>query len=803
MRSAKSKKRRLIDATMMFLVLGLSLLLLIYVGYSEAKRTYQQFQLEKLEAQGKIAQNAMESFLRAGLPLRQYVGFSTLAGPILESDPTIAAMTVFDRAGRPVFASGDDSIPLLPIVETDSNNEFELRMTKEYEQVVLPLRNRFETVGSLAITMPTSVVEETVQIAFKPLLVVAAFLSVAFALFVSVAEAPIGRGRTPWLQIVYAFTFLGMALLVIVTLINLYQDGATSRVKALADSLGQRLSIIMMINVNIDQIDGLDAIFDDYRRLYPDISAAGLIVNNKVHAHTDRDAVGRSWVEDSANYQYEVDLSRPELGRDVRVAVALPADIVVNRVLRSVKNFAALFVASGFLAGLFLQLAGSVQQQTTGGKSDETEDPDAPGSGEAARSQRDAALLDLVKPVFFVAVFLEHLNYAFLPQFMHGVVAESGLSSGYASAPFTAYYLCFALALIPAGHYAQNWSARPLMYGGLVLAAIGVFAMALPTDFYIVTAARALSGIGQGMLFIGVQSYILAIASPGGKTRGAAIIVFGFQGGMISGMAIGSLLVTYMGAQGVFTLGGTIATGMALYALTVLPSTAPQRTVESGIGATFRQLGRDVGQVLRSMHFLQTMFFIGIPAKAVLTGIIIFALPLLLAQKNYAQEDIGQIIMVYAAGVVLASSWVSRLVDRTGKTDTILFWGAVISGIGLMAIGLIDWDGISGRSDGGLLVTLVLIVGVATVGIAHGFINAPVVTHVADSELATKIGPTSVTATYRFLERIGHVAGPMIVGQMFLYWGQSALNLMWIGVAIALLGILFLSRSTQQWASTA
>ena len=41
---------------------------------------------------------------------------------------------------------------------------------------------------------------------------------------------------------------------------------------------------------------------------------------------------------------------------------------------------------------------------------------------------------------------------------------------------------------------------------GLILAAIGVFAMALPTDFYIVTAARAISGIGQGMLFIGVQS---------------------------------------------------------------------------------------------------------------------------------------------------------------------------------------------------------------------------------------------------------------------------------------------------------
>ena len=624
MPSAKSNKRRLIDATMMFLVLGLSLLLLIYVGFSEAKRTYQQFQLEKLEAQGKIAQNELESFLRYGLPLRQFAGFTTLAEPILASDQTIAAMTVFDRSGRPVFSAGDGSIPLLPIAETAGNNTFELRMTKQYEQVVLPLRNRFESVGSLAITMPTSVVTTAVESAFKPLLVAAASLSAAFALFVMIAQGRMTGGRAPWLQIVYALTFLGMAVLVIGTLLKLYNDGAQSRAQALADALGQRLSIIMMINVNIDQIEGLDAIFDDYRRLYPDISAAGLIVNDKVHAHTDREAVGRRWVTDSANYEYEVDLSRPEVGRNVRVAVALPADIVTNRVLRSVKNFAALFVASGFLAGLFLQLAGSVQQQTAGGASDESEDP---RESEAIGSQRDIALLDLVKPVFFVAVFLEHLNYAFLPQFMHEVVAASGLSSGYASAPFTAYYLCFALALIPAGHYAQNRSARPLMYGGLVLAAIGVFAMAIPTDFYIVTAARAISGIGQGMLFIGVQSYILAIASPGGKTRGAAIIVFGFQGGMISGMAIGSLLVTYMGAQGVFTLGGMIATGMALYAIAVLPSTKPDLTIKAGIGATLRRLGRDVGQVLRSMHFLQTMFFIGIPAKAVLTGIIIFAIP--------------------------------------------------------------------------------------------------------------------------------------------------------------------------------
>ena len=202
-----------------------------------------------------------------------------------------------------------------------------------------------------------------------------------------------------------------------------------------------------------------------------------------------------------------------------------------------------------------------------------------------------------------------------------------------------------------------------------------------------------------------------------------------------------------------------------------------------------------MAQVLRSLEFLKTMLLIGIPAKAVLTGVVIFALPLLLAQKEYAQEDIGQIIMVYAAGVVLASSYASRFVDRTGQTYSILFWGSVISAVGLFLIGLIDWSPLGAGPYGSFKTTLVLLTGVATVGVAHGFVNAPVVTHVADSMLANQVGASSLTATYRFLERLGHIAGPIIVSQLFLIWGQSALLLIWIGAAIGLCGILFLLPS--------
>jgi len=101
--------RRLIDAFTMFVVTVLSLSLLLYVGYGEGKRTYEQIQLEKLTAQGSLVQSSIEKFLRDGLPLKQYPGFATLAAPIVDSQEEVDAMAVYDQYGRQLFVVVDKS----------------------------------------------------------------------------------------------------------------------------------------------------------------------------------------------------------------------------------------------------------------------------------------------------------------------------------------------------------------------------------------------------------------------------------------------------------------------------------------------------------------------------------------------------------------------------------------------------------------------------------------------------------------------------------------------------------------------
>jgi predicted MFS family arabinose efflux permease len=779
--------RRLTDGITMFVVTGLSLLLLVYVGFGEGKRIYEQFQVEKLTAHGRIVQNAMENYLRAGLPLKQYAGFATLADPIVQSIEEIDAMVVYDQSGQQLFivTDKDKKTPKMPDLgelnrQIRQNLEFERGDT--HYQFVLPLRTRFETVGHLIITAGTGLTDKRVNSSFVPLLWATFGLSALFAVFVVVTAPYLARSRAPWLQIGYAVTFLTMAGFVVGTMAFLYSDGVQGKAKESAFTLSQRLTDIVEFNLRIRDFDGLEKVIADYRRLNPEISQAALIVEGVVQIATDPAKVGKKWVSDPRTYEYIVELTRPGAPRRISLAAAVPIDVIFQRVERSVRNFAALFIASGFLAGLFLQVASSMQRLRSAS---------SPSYISPSASVSEETALIIVKPIFFLAVFLEHLTYSFLPKFMQDAAAASGLSLGYAAAPFTAYYLCFALSLIPAGHFSERFGAKPLIWPGLLLASASILGLTLPLGIVELTILRGLSGIGQGMLFIGIQAYILAVASPEKKTQGNAIIVFGFQGGMISGMAIGSLLVNYLHPYGVFIVCTAIGFTTALYSILLIPRDARSKKVEDSLGATIRRVASDLKKVSHSGEFLKTMFCIGVPAKAILTGAITFALPLLLGQYGYRQEEIGQIIMLYGIGVVAASTYASRLVDRTQNTETVLFWGATVSGTGLMLIGLMGSDVVGT----GIASTAVVIAGVLIVGLAHGFINAPVVTHVAHSHLAAQIGANPVTTTYRFLERIGHVAGPFLIGQFFLIWGQSAHILIWVGVATAMLGFLFLIRS--------
>jgi MFS family permease len=769
-------------ALQMSAVLALSLLLVAYIGYGESSRTYPGLEMDKLASQGEIIKEALRPLLLAGIPLEQIPGFNTLTQPILDSEPSIFAIYVTNPAGQIVFAntrsrdaawiaamnSEFGTSPFNPKGEryTITSNDLFLRTTLE-------LNRRFENVPTsyLHVLLPRSIINQTLIANFMPVPAAGTALLALYFVYVFIRTGSIEKEDGRWLSLAYGLIFFVMALIINLALVKLYTGSIQGKTQALASSLTQRLDEPLRLGLRLDEFGDLDQVFREYQALNPTLSYIGLTVDNQITIHTDPALVGQMWSDPSGQLQVSMPLTD---GSHAVLHVGTPTSVLLEKLWRSAKNFAVLFVASAFLSLLFFRLMRSF---TTRAEIEPDEE------------SLHAFNLGLINPFYFLAVFIEALASSFLPQYLRGLARAGGVDEGLVSTIFTVYFLAFVLALVPSGAYAERKGPKSLMLVGVLLTGISLLAMTFVTNIYVLFAVRALAGFGQGMLFIGVQSYILQMASDSQKTRAAAIIVFGYQGGTISGTAIGALLVAFMGEQGVFMAGAIISAFALWYVMQLVPRTGKvERATDKD-----HSLLKKLRNAACDFEFMKTMLFVGIPTKAVLTGVTVFALPLLLSHLDYAQEDIGQIIMLYAAGVLISSAYVARLVDRIGKTGLILFLGTLGGGIGLFLIGIAGWEPVATHPFAPLP-TLILIVGMFIVGLAHGFIHAPIVTHIGGTHAAETLGKSSATSLYRLLERMGHVAGPMIVSQVLLFNGETLFSIRWVGVGIVILGLLFLLR---------
>jgi MFS family permease len=407
--------------------------------------------------------------------------------------------------------------------------------------------------------------------------------------------------------------------------------------------------------------------------------------------------------------------------------------------------------------------------------------------------------LEKCKPVLFLAVFVDNLSASFLPQLIRGYADTAQVHPFMASVAFMAYFICFAVVLVPAGKLAQRIGAKPLLVGGAVLIAVGLAILVATGDFGLVVLARVLQGLGQGILFIGVQTMILTVARKGGtQTKGNAITVYNFNAGMMAGMAIGSLLVLYMGSTGVFVFALVATVALAAYIAAVVPQMiAPEET-------TTAHKGGAILQALSSFEFLRALFGVGIPTKIVMTGVIMFGMPILLSTMAFESDEIGQIIMCYAIGVLLANHFISNVVSTRQGIDQILNRGMLLGAFGLLVIGGTGLFAEQWARDHAIIMTMLMMVGVMAVGLGHGALNAPIVTYVANSAIAQRMGIVTTTSIYRVLERAGHVVGPMLVGQLLLFSDQKVSLIGWIGAALLAITVLFqlshrAARNSTHW----
>lgn len=768
----------------------LSLLLLIYVGYGETLRTAPKFEKAKLQAQAEVIQTTMETFLQSGLPLKQFIGFDQLTQSILETDKTIQAIAVRKVDGTKVFNAGQEDAPLLPaqkiseIIQKAADKAPTDASDKDNFRQILLLRNKFETLGVLEIVSPTQAMSARITDKFKGMIPALSLILILVFLVSYISSAY--RKSNIWLQeIAFGLAFLAAAGVMIATVLPLYSDGVQSKTRAMADSLASRLGVISELQLDFNDFSGIDLMIAEYQKLNPDIKTISVNFNTEIRYSTAADKIGTVWQPDPEAYEHTANLKNTT-NNQIDVSVGIAKKTVYSAIVQNIKSFISLFVATGFMAVLFIQLSATLQHKVRS-----IHDP------QTRQHDYDDMMLQMIKPVYLIGVFVETLNASFLPQYLRSILSGQAVGQGASAAIFAVFFVFFAAVLVPAGKFAETRGAKPLLLVGALLCAVAQFMLANAFSLEVALIARALSGAGQGIFLIGIQSFILEHSSSGKTTQGTGIIVYGFNGGMISGAAIGSLLSVYMGISGVFYCAAVIALILFTYVYMLVParSVSPEQVEEQSQPALQKrpifQIFHDIFSLLKDLEFMKTILFVGIPTKAILSGVSIYALPLILAEFGYENDSIGQVIMFYAAGVLLASHFVSKLVDRVRKTVLTLLIGCLVGGLGLLLIGMLGSDldalGLVFANREAVLV----VAGMFILGISHGFINAPVVTHVVTTDGVNKVGKATSVATYRFIERIGHVIGPVVVAAILGSMGGSPLAIMYIGGAIVIFGLLF------------
>ncbi|MCP3941784.1 MAG: MFS transporter [Desulfobacteraceae bacterium] len=753
-------------------ILGFSLFLFTSIGIGEAYRTYSKLKMEEVYAIGETIKSVVDSFLGAGVPLKQFTGFDTVSSMILDIDSSITNMSIVDNHNRKIFPSGPDPEieSFRPAKNQDLQNRFITDENKNFYRISIPLESKFEKVGELRFEILRNTITKKILDAFKPVFVVILIVMGLFWIQIYLIDKKGIKNQKLWFTLAYIFSTVIVSLFILFALINIYNNGIQKRTQNLANSLTHKLSYIKKLDLDINSFKGIDKLFNQYNQLNKEISYIALKVNNKVVIHTN--TTGLKKASDYIRYTKHLN--------HLAITIWVDKQIIYKNLWLDSKAFLILFVAAFFMAALCLNLLFAFAEEKR--------------HQDSLFTDKDKEqCLALIKPLFFLGVFVEGLYASFLPQYFNTITQDMSISGNATSLLFTVFFISYGLILFPAANYCQKHGEKKAFFWSVIFIGISSILMAFYTNYYVIILLRLIAGLCQGVLFIAVQSYILRITPENRKTQSIAILIIQYNGGRIAGTAIGALAVTYFDIGGVFVTGGIISFFLGAYVLKFIPKIDRiQEKIPLSSEKTLPKVSFFDGMksVLKDIEHLKTSFLIGVNAKMVMIGVVCFALPLIMERKAFSKEDIGFILILYSAGVLISSVYSSKLADKTGNIKKILFRGNQGSGLGLILIGIIGLPGIQLFWSGPLLV-----MGSLVLGLAHGFIAAPITTHITETRTSAILGKGPAISIFRVFERAGNILGPLIVGFLLMMNNYNSLVLSYIGGFILVCGFLFIIKS--------
>jgi DHA2 family methylenomycin A resistance protein-like MFS transporter len=245
------------------------------------------------------------------------------------------------------------------------------------------------------------------------------------------------------------------------------------------------------------------------------------------------------------------------------------------------------------------------------------------------------------------------------------------VSNGSTAVVLSAYFLAYAVALLPGGSLVDRYDARRLALLGLGLFAVGAGAGAVAPTIAALVLSRVVQGIGAGLVSPAALAGAVSGFPP--ERRGSALGIWGASAG------VSNLLGPVMG--GVLTVAfGWRADWWALVPLALLAAVGILRLVPPTVNGEVT--GHPVlnGGVMVASSVAALTF-------AVMIGCFYLAEQYLQRAAGFSALGASAVLVVVALLVGAAAPLAGRLVDQHGERLPAVA-GFLLAAIGLLALGI-------------------------------------------------------------------------------------------------------------------
>ncbi len=550
---------------------------------------------------------------------------------------------------------------------------------------------------------------------------------------------------------------------------------ARENAATLAESLQRDINRVLGFGLEIGQLRGTESPFSRLQAIFPAMGEIALIDHrDQTLSRTRLPDMPPLQPDDTADFRLPLAANGdgPVTGY---LAVSLNQGLinegVRNRIIDALTVSAVALVAAMEMLLLLSLLLGRGHTGT----------PVSPPGPLVSQSGGDVALVGrLARPVMFTFLFAWALPLGFLPVYARALPADlPALPPNLLMAlPISVEMFCGLVTALLAGRLTDRKGWQTPVLAGLFIAALGMISCAWADTLSGFAASRGLVGLGYGLTWMGLQGFVVTYSVPEARGRNMTGVIAGLFAGHLSGAAVGAMLAEQTGYHSVFFVGALM---LALPLIGVLVLMRPYMHAPAPRARPTMQPRalKDTLALLSTRDFGLLLIGSIVPFSIAQVGLISFALPLYLEAQGAAASSVGRILMIYGLCVIYVGPLMGRFADRSPHKKKWIVAAGIIGSAGLLAL----------YGNGGVTAAAMAVFLLALASCLSGASQSP---YMLGLPHVQNYGAAAATSVMRAADKLGQMAGPLVVGTMF--------GLMGMGAGLAVTGVIYLSATLAFWA---